>query len=249
MVSKDRGGPGLKIATVCARGGSKGVVRKNLRCLAGAPLIAHTLAQARACSSFDGVYGSTDDPEIQGLLTASGVETFGLRPAHLASDAASKWDVFRHLVELVEQGTGHRVELLADLDTGAILRSPADIDCCVQRLEEGDAEVCVTAYEADHNPYYNVVEPDASGNVRVCIRQDPPIVNRQQAPPAYNLSPAVFAIRRQALFRESHWSRCRMQISVLPRQRALDIDTELDFRLVESLYVARFAAERAGSVG
>ncbi|HKO89917.1 MAG TPA: hypothetical protein VJU61_02120, partial [Polyangiaceae bacterium] len=100
---------------------------------------------------------------------------------------------------------------------------------------ETGADVCVTAYEADHNPYYNMVELDAQGIARVCQPPPVPIANRQQAPPVYNLSPAIFAIRRNALFSHEHWSQCRMALSVIPRERALDIDTEFDFQLVEFL--------------
>jgi len=82
-----------------------------------------------------------------------------------------------------------------------------------------------------------MVQLDSRGLAHVCIRPEAPIANRQQAPAVYNLSPAIFAIRRDALWRHDHWSQCRMTLCVLPRERALDIDTELDFKLVESLLV------------
>ena len=129
----------------------------------------------------------------------------------------------------------------ADLDTGAALRTTDDIRAAVERLEATGADVCVTAYEADHNPYYNMVELDPAGLARVCIPPERPIANRQQAPAVYSLSPAIFAIRRDALWRHDHWSQCKMTLSVIPRERALDIDTELDFTLVELLFARRAA--------
>ena len=105
--------------------------------------------------------------------------------------------------------------MLADLDTGAALRTPDDIRESVARLLETGAEVCVTAYEADHNPYYNMVQLDAGGLARVCNPVSPPIVNRQQTPSVYNLSPSIFAMRRDALWEREHWSRCRMTICVV----------------------------------
>jgi len=232
------------IAAVCARGGSKGVPRKNLRLLHGTPLIARAIEQARETGIFDRIVTSTDDPEIAALAGQYGAEVPGLRPEHLARDDSNKWYVFRHLVTELEARAGP-VGIVADLDTGAALRHVADIRACVARLVDTGADVCVTAYEADHNPYYNMVELDGEGIARVCQPAPVPIANRQQAPPVYNLSPAIFAIRRSALFCHEHWSQCRMTLCVIPRERAVDIDTEFDFQLVEFLLGQRLARERA----
>jgi len=235
----------LTIATVCARGGSKGVPRKNLRPLHGKPLLARAIEQAQATQIFDRVVTSTDDEEMAALAHKCGAEVPGLRPAHLARDDSNKWQVFRHLVtELEARGLGP-VGIVADLDTGAALRDIEDIRGCVRQLIETGADVCVTAYEADHNPYYNMVELDSRGIARVCQPPPVPIVNRQQAPVVYNLSPAIFAIRRAALFEREHWSQCQMALCVIPRERAVDIDTEFDFRLVELLMAEKLSAARA----
>jgi CMP-N,N'-diacetyllegionaminic acid synthase len=226
------------VAAICARGGSKGVPRKNLRLLEGKPLIGRAVEQARAAKIFDRVVASTDDPEMARVAAEFGAEVPFLRPAELAQDRTNKWDVFRHLVTELE-ARGERVGVIADLDTGAALRTIDDIRTAVERLEATGADVCVTAYESDHNPYYNMVELDPGGLAHVCIRPDRPIANRQQAPAVYNLSPAIFAIRRDALWRHDHWSQCKMTLSVIPRERALDIDTELDFTLVEQLFARR----------
>ncbi|HEU4578823.1 MAG TPA: acylneuraminate cytidylyltransferase family protein [Polyangiaceae bacterium] len=234
----------LTIGAVCARGGSKGVPRKNLRPMHGKPLLARAIEQAQAAQIFDHVVTSTDDEEMAALARACGAEVPGLRPAQLARDDSNKWHVFRHLVtELEARGIGP-VGIVADLDTGAALRSIEDIRAAVARLIETGADVCVTAYEADHNPYYNMVEMDGRGIARVCSPPPVPIANRQQAPPVYNLSPAIFAIRRGVLFERDHWSQCRMTLCVIPRERAVDIDTEFDFRLVEFLMGERLRAAR-----
>jgi CMP-N-acetylneuraminic acid synthetase len=234
----------LCIAAICARGGSKGVPRKNLRSLHGKPLIGRAVEQALASGLFDRVVASTDDPEMARVAAEHGAEVPFLRPSELAQDHTNKWDVFRHLVSELEARGGRRVGVLADLDTGAALRTIEDIRGALERLEATGADVCVTAYEADHNPYYNMVQLDASGLARVCIRPEVPIANRQQAPAVYNRSPAIFAIRRDALWQHDHWSQCKMTLSIIPRERAVDIDTEFDFHLVESLLARR--SERAG---
>jgi CMP-N,N'-diacetyllegionaminic acid synthase len=223
------------LGAICARGGSKGIPRKNLRTLAGRPLIVHTIDCARSCRELQRVVVSTDDAEIADTARAHGAEVPFVRPGHLARDDSSKWDVFRHLVRAMEEMTGERVEILVDLDTGVPLRRPEDIAGCLQRLRDGDAEVVVTAYPPDRNPYFNMVEVGSDGYARICKPPASPIVGRQAAPPVFGLSPAVYAIRRDALWDHEHWSRARMEICVIPRERAVDIDTELDFRFVEYL--------------
>jgi CMP-N,N'-diacetyllegionaminic acid synthase len=237
-----RGRPTI-VASICARGGSKGVPRKNLRLLEGKPLIGRAVEQALACGVFDRVVASTDDPEMARVAREFGAEVPFLRPPELAQDTTNKWDVFRHLVKALEAAADSRVDVIADLDTGAALRTGDDIRAAVERLLSTESDVCVTAYEADHNPYYNMVQLDSAGLARVCIAPDRPIANRQQAPVVYNLSPAIFAIRRDALWRHDHWSQCRMTLSVMPRERAVDIDTEFDLRLVEFLLARRSEAE------
>jgi len=231
--------PGLVIGAICARGGSKGVPRKNLRPLRGKPLIAHTIEVAQACSTLDRIVVSTDDEEIASVAREYGAEVPFMRPAELAQDHSSKWDVFKHLVSTLEKSEGIEIAVLVDMDTGVPLRAPEDIDQSVGKLLSSQADVVVTAYEADRNPYFNMVEPAADGYVKVIKPLDEPVVCRQDAPPVYNLSPSVYAIRAKALFEFDHWSRTRMQVHVVPRERAVDIDSQFDFTMVEHLMAMR----------
>ena len=223
------------IGAVCARGGSKGVPRKNLRHLAGKPLIAYTIQCAQACSILQRNVVSTDDEEIAGIARQYGAEVPFIRPAHLAQDDSPKWAVFQHLVQTLEQMTGQQTDILVDLDTGVPLRQPSDIEGCVKQLLAGHAEVVVTAYEAERNPYFNMVELNAEGYGEIVKPPAKPIARRQAAPLVYSLSPAVYAIRGDALWKYQHWSEAKFQIYVMPRERAIDIDTEIDFRFVEYL--------------
>jgi CMP-N,N'-diacetyllegionaminic acid synthase len=231
------------VGAICARGGSKGVPRKNVRLLAGKPLIAHTIECARACPFFDRIVTSTDDDEIAAIARQHGAEVPFLRPSHLAQDDSPKWGVFRHLVQYLEQVGGERVDVLVDLDTGVPLRQPADIVGCVEHLLSDRAEVVATAYEAERNPYFNMVEFRADGFATIVKPPAKPIANRQSAPRVYSLSPAVYAMVRDALWRYEHWSEARLQIYPLPRERAIDIDSEFDFALVEYLLHAQKAGQ------
>jgi CMP-N,N'-diacetyllegionaminic acid synthase len=218
------------LGTICARGGSKGIPHKNLKKLNGIPLIGRTLIQL---TGFSCHVVSTDDFEIAEYATNAGYNV-QMRPAELATDTASKWDVFRYIAECNPQ-----YDILVDLDTGCPLRSGADITACIKKLMTG-FDVVATAYEADRNPYFNMVESFGKNYQIVATMYSDPmgtecVVNRQDAPKVYSLSPSVFAIKREALFKYSHWSRSNMGIVEIPRKRAIDIDTPEDFEYVEFL--------------
>lgn len=223
------------VGTICARGGSKGVSRKNIRPLNGKPLIYYTIECARQCPELDRTVISTDDEEFAQIARQYGAEVPYMRPAHLAQDTSSKWDVFRHAVETLEAQENRRVDILVDLDTGVPLRKPEDISMCIKILLESAVDVVVTAYVPDRNPYFNMVEVDAAGYARVSKPMEKAITRRQDAPQVYGLSPAAYAIRRDALWKYDHWAHSKMKICVMPHERAVDIDTELDFRFVEFL--------------
>lgn len=223
------------VAAVCARGGSKGIPRKNLRCLGGRPLITYAIDCARRVPEVARVVVSTDDAEIAQVAVASGAEVPFLRPPDLARDDSSKWDVFRHLVESLEALDGRTVDILVDLDTGVPTRRPEDVSACIAALLATESDVVMTAYEPERNPYFNMVEPAGDGFMKIVKPLDRPVVARQSAPTVYSLSPSVFAIRRASLSTHAHWSQSRFGVHLVPRERAVDIDTETDFRIVECM--------------
>jgi CMP-N-acetylneuraminic acid synthetase len=227
------------IATICARGGSKGLPGKNVRPLLGKPLIVYTIEQALAVPEFAGVYVSTDSPEIAEVARAAGATVPFLRPAELAHDAAPKIPVIRHLVEHVEAG-GARVDTVCDLDPTSPLRDVADVRACLALLAE--AEVVITAYRAEKNPYFNMVERQPDGNWRLVKAPDGSVVSRQQAPAVFAMNASIYVWRRAALER-SLWE-CRLQLHEMPRERSIDVDSLIDFMLVELLMKERESAAR-----
>lgn len=222
------------VGSICARGGSKGILRKNLRLLAGKPLIAHTIVNALACKTIDRVVVSTDDQEIADVAKQYGAEVPFMRPRELARDDSPKWPVFQHLITILERQSLERIDILADLDTGTPLRAVEDIERSIEILIASQADVVTTAYEAERNPYFNMVEWQGE-YVKLVKSAGRIITRRQDAPKVLSLSPAVFAIRRDFLLISSHWSQGKVKIHQLPRERAIDIDHELDFLFVEHL--------------
>ena len=137
------------IATICARGGSKGLPGKNIRDFQGKPLIAHTIAHALACPQIGGVFVSTDDPAIAEVARAAGAQVPYLRPAELANDAAPKLPVIEHLVQHLE-AQGLTITCIVDLQPTSPLRDASDITCALQCLPGADLVVSVS--EAADNP-------------------------------------------------------------------------------------------------
>lgn len=221
------------ICTICARGGSVGVPRKNIRPLHGKPLIAHTIEQALACPDIDRVFCSTDDAEIAEVAARFGAEVPFLRPAEMATSAAAKLPVIEHLVDHVEQ-TGVRIDRVIDLDPTSPLRTVADISAAAALLD-ADTDVVITGYHADKNPYFNMVERRDDGTVGL-VKTMPdgrPFYSRQSAPAVFSMNASIYVWHRASVSR-GLWSG-RARLYEMPRERSVDIDSEIDFRLVELL--------------
>ncbi len=224
------------LGTICCRGGSKGVKGKNIRPLKGVPLIAYTVKTGLQCNLLNDVIVSTDSEEIAHAAKTAGIKTIIQRPAELASDTASKWPVFIHAVEEYEKLTGVTVDYLVDMDVTVPLKTPTDIAGAIQTaLDDNTADVVITGYEPERNPYFNMMEVAEDGFAHIVKQTEKPIVRRQDAPTVYSLTPAAYVVKKQALYNFSHWSRAKCKIYPIPRERAVDIDTEVDFNIVEFL--------------
>ncbi len=217
------------IATICARGGSKGVPGKNKRELLGRPLITWTIDQAKACSAIERIFVSTDDPGIAAIAEAAGAEIPFLRPAELSTDAAPKIPVIRHLVDHVKS-TGIEVSQIVDLDPTSPLRGVADIDACLGLLEP-ETDVVITGYVAEKNPYFNMVEELPGGGFGLIKPANPPLVRRQDAPAVFSMNASIYVWWEHTLDTGLFGAGTRLHI--MPLERSIDIDSEVDFTLVE----------------
>lgn len=234
-------GPSMKrLAVICARGGSKGVKGKNLRPLAGKPLIAHSIEHARDSGMFDAVAVSSDSDAILGTARDWKADHLVRRPPELASDQAPKVPAIRHCVETVERETGITFDTIVDLDATAPLRSLDDIRGAIEHLESSDADNVVTAMPARRSPYFNLVEVDERGRVHLSKATDVPIVRRQDAPKCYDLNASIFVWRRAGLFSgEDTAIGGNTLLFEMPEERSIDIDTETDFRFAEFMMAER----------
>ncbi|OYX42514.1 MAG: flagellar modification protein B [Rhodobacterales bacterium 32-67-9] len=219
------------IATICARGGSTGVPRKNVRELCGKPLIAHTIEQALACPEIDAVYVSTDDDEIAEVARKFGATVPFRRPAEMATVSAPKLPVIQHLVAHVID-SGVDVTRIVDLDPTSPLRAVSDISAAIALLD-AETDVVITGYEAEKNPYFNMVEVGSDGRVGLVKPLGHTVTSRQEAPEVLSMNGSVYVWHRETLDK-GLWDG-RAKVYRMPRERSVDIDHELDFLLVELL--------------
>lgn len=224
------------LGTICCRGGSKGVPGKNIKLLNGLPLISYTIYSAKKTKLINDLIISTDSIEIADIAKQFGAAVPFMRPSDLASDTASKWPVFIHAVEEYEKLTGKEVEYLVDLDVTVPLKSAEDIDGAIQlAMNNQNVDVVITGYEPERNPYFNMMEINEDGFAEIVKKSSKPIVRRQDAPQVYSLTPAAYVVKKSALYNFEHWSKAKCMIYPMPRERAIDIDTEIDFKIVEFL--------------
>jgi CMP-N,N'-diacetyllegionaminic acid synthase len=222
------------ICTICARGGSVGVPRKNIRMLSGKPLIGWTIEQALACTDIDLVAVSTEDDEIASIAEDFGAVVPYRRPAELAISAAGKMPVIEHLVEFLES-TGQQIDRIVDLDPTSPLRTNADIEAALALLDD-HTDAVITGYLSDKNPYFNMVERKDDGGFGL-VKPASGVVARQAAPAVYSMNASIYVWHRRTLS-NGLWDG-RTALYEMPRERSVDIDSELDFRLVEMLMEER----------
>jgi N-acylneuraminate cytidylyltransferase/CMP-N,N'-diacetyllegionaminic acid synthase len=224
-----------RLCTICARGGSKGVKGKNIRVLLGKPLIAHSIEQARASGLFDLIAVSSDSDEILDVARQWSCDYLIKRPVELATDQAAKLPVIRHCVAEVERLAGLTFDTLVDLDATSPLRTPDDIVNAVKLLEESGAGNVITAMPARRSPYFNLVELDANDIVHLSKPLQTAVVRRQDAPKCYDMNASIYIWRRPVLFEAATLFNPDTRLYVMPEERSIDIDSELDFQFVEYL--------------
>jgi len=223
------------VAFVCARGGSVGLPNKNIRPLLGKPLIAYTVEQALASKHIDTVYVSTDDLTIATVAKDYGAQVPFIRPHQLATSSVSKLDAIQHMCDWLV-ANGHLFDQIVDLDPTSPLRSVDDIEACINMLDD-TTDAVITTFESDKNPYFNMVEYKNDGSISLVCQPVGSVVARQQAPRVYSMNASIYVWHTHTISK-GLWN-ARLRMYVMPRERSIDIDTKLDFDIVQMLMQQR----------
>jgi N-acylneuraminate cytidylyltransferase len=227
------------VALICARGGSKGVPGKNVRPLAGRPLIAWAIASARAVARVTRVIVSTDSPEIAAVASSAGAEVPFMRPSMLATDTSSEWQVWQHALAFLRDTDGTYPDALLVVPATAPLRAVQDLERCLDTFESADADVVITVTDAHRNPYFNMVTQAADGRAQLVIPPNGSVTRRQDAPPIFDMTTVAYVARPEFVMTSRGMFEGTVRAVHVPLERSLDIDTLLDFQIAEWMFAAR----------
>ncbi|MFH1075681.1 MAG: acylneuraminate cytidylyltransferase family protein [Pseudomonadota bacterium] len=223
------------LCLICARGGSKGIPRKNIRLLGDKPLIAWSIEAALNCDFIDRIVVSTDDIAIADISRQHRAETPFIRPPELAQDDSPEWLVWQHAIKELETTEGFRSEYLVSLPPTSPFRSKEDIAKGIQAIHQVNADIIISVKEAGRNPYFNMVEIDDTGLARLCKTADKKVTRRQSAPKVYDMTTVAYATRTDFVLKAGGIFEGKVGVIIIPEVRALDIDTELDWKFAEFL--------------
>ena len=216
-----------------ARGGSKGIPRKNIKLLGGKPLIAYTIDVARQLVDDSRIILSTDSEEIAQTARGCGLPVEYVRPAELATDQAGSREVMLDAMDWADR-QGIRYSRVCLLQPTSPLRTREDVERCLARYTP-DLDMVVSTVEASTNPYYNCFETDPATGFLHISKGDGLLVRRQDAPAAWEYSGAVYVINPESL-RAMPMGSFRRRVGVeMARDRALDLDTPFDWAVAETV--------------
>lgn len=222
------------VCIIPARKNSKGLPGKNIKDFCGRPLIAYTIMQAKRSQYIDRVIVSTDSRRISGISKRYGADVPFLRPSHLATDRASAIDVLLHALDWLERKEKSIFGIIVLLHANTPLRSVEDIDNCIRVLFNKGADNVFSVTPANRNPYFNMVERDKSRRIRLVKRGH--FVRRQDAPEVFDMNSSIYVWRKDAFKRKKSVFLKRTVVYVMPKERSVDIDDGMDFRVAEQLF-------------
>lgn len=219
------------IAIIPARSGSKGLKNKNIKLLNGKPLIAYSIEAAYKCKMFDTVMLSTDSEEYAEIGRKCGADVPFLRSKEMSSDTAGSWDTVKEVLYNYEK-QGKKFDTVALLQPTSPLRTPQDIMRGYELMDQKNADSITAVCEMDHSPLWsNTLAEDLS--MKNFEKDEYKNLGRQQLPTYYRINGALYL--RKIQYGEN--SICLLEKNeyalIMEREKSIDIDTELDFRMAE----------------
>ena len=219
------------IGIIPARGGSKGLPKKNIKLLNNQPLIYYTIHAAKESKYLDMVYVSTDDQEIAEISRRLGAKVPVMRPKELAEDDTPTLPVIQHMTKIVEKK--HRpVDIAVTLQPTTPLRTSIDIDNTIKKLVKSNADAAVSVTEVEIHPY---IMAELKQDELMWLHSEKKRGRRQDFPQVYALNGAVYATRRDILLDQNSLYGQDTRAYIMPKERSIDIDNIYDFILVETI--------------
>ena len=223
------------VALICARGGSKGLHRKNVRPFVGKPLIAHSIEMALKSNFIADVVVSTDDEEISRVAKNYGASVPFMRPANLSGDSAPEWHVWQHALSWLSD-QGRDIEALVVLPPTAPLRSLEDVNGAIEMFLQKKCDGVVCGTDAHRNPFFNMVTIDDNQRCALAMSGAARFTRRQDAPTFYDLTTVCYVMSPDYITHHQHLFDGDIRMFHVPVERSVDIDTIFDFELAEFIH-------------
>lgn len=224
-------------AFIFARGGSKGLPGKNIKPLAGKPLLQYSIETAKACPSIERVFVSTDDEAIAQVAIANDAILIK-RPDELALDTSPEWLSWRHAVEWATDNFGSFDNFIS-LPTTSPLRNVNDVERAITHRIDIGADICISVTPASRSPYFNMIKKNTNGFVELVNKPDGEVARRQDAPEVFDITTAVYATTPEFVLREYGLFTGKVTSIEVPKERAVDIDDIYDFMLAEAILTSK----------
>ena len=224
------------VAFIFARGGSKGLPRKNIKLFSGKPLIAWSIAQAKAVSRIHRIIVSTDCQDIAGVALEYGAEVPFIRPPELALDTTPEWLAWKHALNFISKQSGKLPHCMVSLPPTAPLRQPEDIENCLDQFQQGNKDVVITTTTSHRNPYFNMVKKQEDGTVDLIIKDSLGVSRRQDAPSVLDVTTVAYVADPKFVLTHGSIFEGRVGNVHVPIERAVDIDSLLDFQYAEFIF-------------
>ena len=224
--------------SICARGGSKGLPNKNISSFMGHPLIGISIKQALESKFCDDIFVSTDSIEIAKVAKDYGAKFISLRPKELSNDHASKFDVWKHHLNEIENYMKIKFDYFFDLDCTCPLRVKGDIDNMISSFLElnKDYDGLITVCNSRKNPYFNMNELNKDSSLRISKELPSNIVRRQDAPQVLDHVASMYLFKSEYIKESKSLFEGNILGYRIPYERSIDIDSDVDKKLVEYLY-------------
>lgn len=226
------------LGLVLARGGSKGIPRKNVQPAGGKPLIAWTVQAALQSGALARVIVSTDDEEIAAVARQWGAEVPFQRPAELAQDDTGSIDTTIHAVEFMAERFGYRPEYVMLLQPTSPLRTAEDIKAAIQIARDRQADAVVSVSAAHQHPFWTKTVSE-DGTLRDFLPPERPYTRRQDLPPVYFIDGAIYLVRRDVLLERQTFYTDRTYAYIMAAEHTLDVDTPWDLHVADLVLRAR----------
>ena len=223
------------IAIIPARGGSKGLPKKNVKLLGGKPLILWTVEAAMASERIDRVILSTDDQEIADVCKNSGVDIPFMRPSNLAEDDSLAIDNYIYTLERLDNEFGEKYNEFVVLHPTSPLRNSLDIDNAVALFIEKEADSVISCVELEHPLEWAFFLNNDGTIVRNSETESGKMSNRQQMDNSYIPNGGVYVFKVSQLKKHNSYYSDKTFANIMPSERSIDIDTEFDFLFAEFL--------------